>query len=148
MATANRPAPQPATAAGPVGDPGSVMDHVFRLADALRQGQWRAAYDIAVDTFGLLNDPGVAHQGAVPMAAAPTNANDLANRLEELAGRHGGRRGMAKAQAQAAAITVDWSALWKQLVPILLQVLMTIFQQPGPTPGPTPVQPIAPAQQG
>src|SRR4051794_11179200 len=110
MATSQQPAPQatpaqPATAVGPVGDPGSIFDHIFRLADAIQARNWQEAFRLTMDIFGHLQQP----MQVGGMAAAAPGAADpaaIANQLRSLAGQHGGQPGTPKGQAAVQA--VDW----------------------------------------
>jgi len=131
--------PAPAAAPAPVGDPGSVFDHCFRLAAALRAQQWGEAFRLVVDIFGHLQEPMQAAGGPVPMLAAngPGNVEGLAANLERVAGAAGGQPAMGKGHPQAVGLAIPWA----QLMPLLLQALMLIFQR---GPAPTPVTPENP----
>lgn len=108
----------------PVGDPGSILEHVGKLAAALRARDWAEALRLTLDIIKHVSEPMETH--AAMMGAGPAAADSCATALENLA------------SAKGSAGSVPWS----QLIPLLLQALALIFgpKADGEQPSPRPAQ--------
>jgi hypothetical protein len=95
--------------ANPVGDEGSILQHVVKLAAALRAKEWTEALRLALDILQHVTEP--IDVGPQPMFSS-IGRESLADALEAV--------GTAKG-APAAAIP------WGQLIPLILQALQLIF---------------------
>jgi hypothetical protein len=111
--------------AGPVGDPGTIWDHLTRLAAAIEAGDWMAAFTLAVDLMEHLKQP---FQSAPPqpqaavLSMAPAGGDRkaaVARQITDFVARNRA----AAAGAGGATAGVPWGELWG----LLLQALAVIF---------------------